>query len=467
MRNPSLSRGRGGTILRGVRRFTAIAFVALCLFWPKNSFAQHRRVATITIKSAWGGLSFVKPQEFVIRNDAGTFRLGDRKVESVRVEALVSALDEPAEAKPDVGGLGITPAWLAEHEAHAELESHIDFDHANQAQRDLFHRSFNDAALLNTVLRDIFSGGRTDDDSSVEVAVTFEDGSSQSATAHGCFEFVLPWRFSGNGTVAFNADISRAVAALMPKKAVNRERLVGGAFDGELADAVMENIKYEWNVVDAENQVAGVLTRLRSAYVVETAEVNPFDHPEYGREPGSNQPDETNLHATLTREGFPENVTDELVLADNNGDVKGVEEFLRSGSKYESLALSVPILKDFIRWHVNVPVRIVYVHDESFGDKAMQVFAADMHAIGKDTLVLDVKAKQADIALVIIDISYFEAYWLVFPDKHMILWRYGGGSDGLIIWPADDFRVKRCSEYQPVSGGCIGAVISADGNLVK
>jgi hypothetical protein len=109
----------------------------------------------------------------------------------------------------------------------------------------------------------------------------------------------------------------------------------------------------------------------------------------------------------------------------------------------------------------------VYVHDESFGDKAMQVFAADMHAIGKDTLVLDVKAKQADIALVIIDISYFEAYWLVFPDKHMILWRYGGGSDGLIIWPADDFRVKRCSEYQPVSGGCIGAVISADGNLVK
>jgi hypothetical protein len=106
------------------------------------------------------------------------------------------------------------------------------------------------------------------------------------------------------------------------------------------------------------------------------------------------------------------------------------------------------------------------VHDSSFGDKALRVFTNDMHAIGKDNLSGEVKAQQSQITLLITGIEHAESYWLLFPDKHMILWRYGGPS-GLLNWKQADFSTTRCSEYQGVVGGCVGAVVSPDGVLSR
>jgi hypothetical protein len=95
------------------------------------------------------------------------------------------------------------------------------------------------------------------------------------------------------------------------------------------------------------------------------------------------------------------------------------------------------------------------VHDFSFGDKALRVFTNDMHAIGKDNLIEEAKTHQSEITLLITGIEHAESYWLVFPDKHMVLWRYGGPS-GLLDWTQADFSANRCSEYQGVTGGCGG-----------
>jgi hypothetical protein len=252
----------------------------------------------------------------------------------------------------------------------------------------------------------------------------------------------------------------------MPKNAADHERLAGQGFDADVAEYVMRYIEDDWKLLDTENKVGELLATIRSAYIVERAEINPYHHPEYGTEWSGNQPHETNLHATIRRASAPSNLSVALVLQYTEGKVDGVEEFLRSGGKYESLALSVPWLNQYIQEHFKIPIRVSYVHNNSMGDKAMRVFAADMHAIGKDELVPQVREMQPEISLLITGIMYHESYWLVFPDGHMILWRYGSLS-GLLNWKPENFRTKDCSEYQGVTGGCVGAVVSPDGTLLN
>jgi hypothetical protein len=121
---------------------------------------------------------------------------------------------------------------------------------------------------------------------------------------------------------------------------------------------------------------------------------------------------------------------------------------------------------DYVREHDKVPVRISYVHTASFGDKSFKVFAGDMHKLGRDELIQEVRSKQSEITLLMTGITYAESYWLLFPDKHVILWRYNGPS-GLLKWRSSDFRTGECSGYEEPSGGCVGANIDSGGNLTR
>jgi hypothetical protein len=146
----------------------------------------------------------------------------------------------------------------------------------------------------------------------------------------------------------------------------------------------------------------------------------------------------------------------------NGSETEGVDRFLQNGSRYEDLVLSSPLFEEYIRLHPHTPVWISYVYDASFGNKAMRVFAADMHAIGKDDVVPPVRTQQSEIALVMVG----GAYWILFPDKHLLLWRFDG-QNGLLNWKPETFAFRRCSDYPPVWGGCVGAEISADGKQVQ
>ncbi len=280
------------------------------------------------------------------------------------------------------------------------------------------------------------------------------------------YEFMLPWKLTRHEETTYNANISRAVAALMPEKTTNRERLAGAGFNDALADAVMRYVENDWKLLDAENRAGGALADIRGAYAIVAAEINQYHHPEYGVEWSAKQRRETNLHASLRKAAFPPNVVDALVLPYQNDRIEGVDNFLRSVEKYEALVFSIPWLQDYIREHPRVPIRVSYVHDASFGDRAMKVFAADMHAMGKNEVVRDVRALKSQLALLITGTTYAESYWLVFPDKHMMLWRYGGPS-GLLKWAPENFPAGRCSAYHPVSGGCAGVVVSRDGALAE
>lgn len=92
------------------------------------------------------------------------------------------------------------------------------------------------------------------------------------------------------------------------------------------------------------------------------------------------------------------------------------------------------------------------VHDKSLSDKALQNFAADMHALGKDKLVNEVRQVQSQVA--VLNVSYGD-WWLVLPDRRMILWRYESVI-GLLGWKKSDFSAQECTDYQANNGGCVG-----------
>jgi hypothetical protein len=140
--------------------------------------------------------------------------------------------------------------------------------------------------------------------------------------------------------------------------------------------------------------------------------------------------------------------------------VTGLEDLARLASDYTTTALSPRWFRDFLASHpTRVELRLV--NGRSFSEKAMATFESDMKALGKDSLAATVKASREGVALIIVE---WYGYWLVLPDKTMVLWRFDVPS-GLLKWTPADIAAKDCASFGPVARHCAGAIVSAEGNL--
>jgi hypothetical protein len=341
------------------------------------------------------------------------------------VQSLAAALSAAPLTKLDMTSLSITDEWLT-----SKVESQWSSVRARAtetSQEKLFRKSFTNLNLIANVLPRILPSLRSPDISDYlafcKVEVVFNDGSKLSDESYSYDVFMLPWSMKGD-RITYNADISRAIAALLPDESVNKSTLAGDEkLASQLTYAVMASIEREWNLLVPEAHAGEALKTLRTVYEVITADLTPYVPPEYRINIDSGALEEMSLLAAVRKSNFPSNLTDALVLRYADKKVEGVDEFLRSAAKYEDLALSVPWLNDYIRDNPHSAVRISYIHDKSFGDNAMGAFAADMKLLGREDLIEQVKSQQADIALLLINDTSMESYWLLFPDKHMMLWR--------------------------------------------
>jgi hypothetical protein len=446
----------------------ALLGLTLFNFSPGPLYAQNPDVKQILIHSAWGGLGKPASVELNIVSDGHEFRLGHKGIDAAFVQAFITALRQPAIIEPSLDNLGLTHEWLASNHnwpnSMYEGGPHTGADN----QREYYRHRFEDPKFISKLLPQIFHSFHTDDYPGVNIQVDFADGTTEFVSSHAQAAFMLPWKVeTSNATFeTYNASISRALAALMPKKAVNRERIAGEGLTEAIKEAADRALEPELNRLDAMNRAEAALAEVKTRYSIGEAEINSFHHPEYGIAWADGQPHETNLHLELMRGDFPPNVTDAVVLEFRDGKVLNVDQFMSSMSKYEGLALSVEWLSAYLLRHKNVPIRISYVHDLSIGAKAMSVFAADMGAIHRDDLVREVAAHQSEAALLITGRTYAESYWIVLPVKRMVLWRYNGPS-GLLKWKPSDFPTSECADYGVPFGGCVGAAISPDGDLIK
>lgn len=444
---------------------TILRVLLLVLLTVPISVGQAQKsVKAIEIRTGWGGLGAPQKNVVTIQRKGDEFISNGRSVSADKVQALVSALLAAPVTKPELTNLGITTEWLKTNVASQKPRAWAQATATTAKQQQMFNNAFTDVAVIEKALPSLFTYTKFDDYPGASVDVVFEDGSTLGAESHSYYVFMLPWKVSDPKTDTYNAAISRAVSALLPGNSVNKERLAGNGLAEQLTESVMRSIEREWNLLGSDERAGQALEKLRTTYEVVTAELTPYHHPEYGTATYKGEPEEMNLHASVRKDTFPPNVDYALVLRYANGKVEGVDEFLHSAQKYEKLALSVAWLNKYIHDNPRVEFRISYVHNQSFGDKAMRVFTADMKLRGREDLIEQVKPQQADVVLLIVGNTYSESYWLLFPDKHMMLWRYGGPS-GLLKWTRNDFDKGQCSEYENNYGGCSGREVTADGTL--
>jgi hypothetical protein len=441
----------------------ALTAFCLLLLFVSSCRAQQSRIVKVTIESKWGGLGTPSQTEVLVTRDGDGYRSKHKRIDARTIESLESALSEPTIAAPELQNLGINQTWLDANAIPAVEKSSGSFENAAPNQKSLYQNSFTNESLIGQVVPNLFNFSRSDDYPSAKVELTLEDGSTASALSTSQYLFMLPWRVkrSGEEITTYNADVSRAIAALMPKNATNRSRIAGDGLDVDLAEAIMRHIEKDWKLLNVENRVGGTLTTLRAKYTVESADINPYHGVAYGVAWKDKQPHEENLHVVLRQASFPPSFSESAIFLYRDGKVSGTEDFLLNAGKYEELVFSVPWLKSLAAEYPAYKIELFWVHDRSFSEKAMSLFAADMNAMGKSVLVDEVRAEQDKIAL--ITIRYGD-YWLVLPDKKMVLWRYTSVS-GLLNFKSSDFPFRRCSEYNGVTGGCVGAVILPDGTI--
>lgn len=445
--------------------FANLILLILCAF----VFAQTREVKEIKINSSWGGLGTPQKSELIIAHKPKGYYAGGDRVEKHLVDNLLGAIDEPEIKKFELANLGITQEWL-DANAQAGIEDYAAsyFSMSAPKQKQLYLSSFKNLQFIEKIIPKVLNGGWTDDYPSFGVEITEADGTKIIVGSDEQPEFMLPWEIVRNGktTRTYNANISRALVALLPKKFANRDRLSGKYLRQNLAVQVTREIKDQWNYLDVENKAGGTLNTLQENYKVISAEINSNHGVDFGEEWGKDKTPETNVHMLLRKNDFPNNFAVNLKLTLQNEKVENLDIFQSKINKYQDLVFSVGWLKNFIETK-NLSVELRFIKNRSFSEKAMKRFAADMNKIGRSALVLQVERQQENIALIGVGggLEYYQSYWLVLPDKKVILWRYRIAF--LLNWGEKDFETKECTDEISAGLKCVGAVISPGGIILS
>jgi hypothetical protein len=391
-------------------------------------------------------------------------RTSEDTVSSQSVVALLTALQAPVIGSPELSNLGISHAWLASRSEDAAKRVGNLGEPNDAQQRRFFEKSFTDLALINRLLPQIVGASWTDDPVWVHVSIEFASGDHWTAETTSQPAFMLPWTCKGRGTTirSFNADVSRAVAALLPKGAINRSRLAGDGLEDLVVRAVEPAIKQRWQQIGAEDKAGNALAVLRQRYQIRRSEVSDHIGLAYGPDQYHDSPHETNLQADVRLASFPTNLTVATVFPIENGNAVGLDNFMHVGAKYEQLVLANPWIMASLRKHSDLGAWLMFVKDASMSEKAVRIFTADMHALGRDDLSQDVSAHRDEVSL----LNYYGNELIIFPDHHAIVWRWGPYRE-LFSWSASSLKTQRCEEYATVTEGCTAAVIDPNGNLKK
>jgi hypothetical protein len=457
---------------------TAIAF--LIAIWLSVPLAQALQVESITVDSAWGGLGKPSHSTLLIRREADHYLADGRVIRQVQVTALLDAIGQPTLPTPNAGNLGLTRQWLREHEDQAgDHANYIDYKAGSKQQRELFISAFTDERTIQQRLNSIYGSFHTDDYPHITINLKFVDGSSFEIRSNSQHPFMIPWELSRNAvvTATYNGHISEALVDLLPAGFTNRNALTSGdqyadGLAAELAACTGTEVKAKWESLGAQSKAGNALESLKQTYEIRRSDVNSFHNLDFGKEWTGGSPHEENLEADLWRPGFPHNFVVGAFLLRRDGRTEGAEDLTRKSESYEHLVLSIDWLREFWNTHPDEHARVFYVHGVSLTDKGMKTFAADMKATGRQDLIPKVRAVQDQAVLIETStrsyaLEYGQGdYWIVLPDKSVILWRWQS-LDHILRWKPVTFPVHECTDYGTVTGGCSGVTISEQGNITR
>jgi hypothetical protein len=453
-----------------LRTMRLIAFaVAILAMTPLH--AQVARIQSVALHSQWGGLGEPGRSDLLIQLQDGQYAANGRIIPIEKITALIEAIESPRVAEPDPENLGITTQWLQSHvEDAARYATYLDYQAGYPDQQDLFRTAFTNERTIQARLKSLYQSFHTDDYPHISVQLSFDDGELLTVCSDSQHAFMVPWKVTrgGNSTETYNANISRAIFALLPAKFTNREDLTdeepyATGLLQELASGAGMEVKTRWEALGAQHKAGDALESLKRTYQVRRADVNSYHDLDFGKEWKDGRPHEENLHVDLWRPGAPENFVVDAILLHNGQQTEGVNDLLEKSGAYEQLVLSVGWLKKYLDDHPGDHAWLFYVHGRSLTEKGMRIFAADMKAAGREDLISTVSAVQDKAAL--LETGAGE-YWIILPDKSAILWRWQSLSN-VLLWKPKDFPTHECTEYGTATGGCSGTLVSSEGKIVQ
>jgi len=220
-----------------------LILILFLLLFIQPAFAQTENISSIKITSKWDGLGPTSKSELLVKQKKGNFSGKGVTITAEQVTDLLKAL-EISDKKLTPSDFGITREWLAANAEKALQEySRIDA----QAEKDLFIKSFCDLQFIEKVYLGLLRGAWTDDYPGFEMEIVKKDGSRIKVSSERQNVFMIPWAVERPGQVqeVSDPDLSRAIAALLPEKFTNKERIGGARLLRDLTGIVTRQMREE------------------------------------------------------------------------------------------------------------------------------------------------------------------------------------------------------------------------------
>ncbi len=402
----------------------------------------------------------------IIRQGGDFVRSDGAKISPDRIQALLDSLDSPPLPKAQMPNLGISGDWLAT-QAESTVGAYIKPWPVKPArnQIDLLTNAFKDSHRIEKLLPSLYSGFHTDDYPNIELTIQ-GDGKKRVIASHSQYPFMIPWeiRSEGGTSETFNAEISRCLLPLLPRKTLNRGRISGEWLNHALIDTIFRSVKADWDRLEVMNKLPGVLERIQEKFEVISAEFDIDRSFDAGLNGGSSY-----LQCNLHPKNAPERFNISATLAYRKGQVEKLESFLSAVDGYCSLVQSIPwltkhlaipppepdpnqmfsalnteklqhlrrqmldqalgdpaLMKHLTLMRAGELVKLRLVGDRSLSPFALKTFCEDMKILGREDLARDVTHAQKEVALLNVGWSGWGCFILILPDKRTIFWRLKG-----------------------------------------
>lgn len=203
---------------------------------PQQSGVDFREIKVLTIHAKHMGWGTVETNLTLWRHEDRFIGEGHAVPEAVVFNLLAAMQRRPLD-KIDPGNLGLTPEWVATNRtrlltAFGGQEENTVFPRASARQRAWLTNALLDVEILGDLVRGSIYSHHTDD--YPEIHLVFSRGDTEVARVESWAQhtFMVPWAvvWGTNKHTSYDAEISRAVANLLPNGFLHRKRIQGDLF---------------------------------------------------------------------------------------------------------------------------------------------------------------------------------------------------------------------------------------------
>jgi hypothetical protein len=441
-----------------MRSYSVLLFALLFIDLSPASFGQINDAAAIEINSAWTGMAPASESKLSIEEKSGQYYRDGKRVNKRLIDSLQQEIEAPIFI-PSIENLGITQTWLRSN-AESALPERLKKSH--QSEKDLFIAAFQDIKLIEKLLPEILGGGWTDDYPNFDLQIKRKDGSSVIVHSSRQNIFMIPFAISENGKTRFsyNANLSRAIASLLPEKFTNLERLSGTDLSHRIAERVMLEIKEKLNWLETRNTIGTELAQLEGRYTLKKTAISGITSVDVGTVDYSTERF-FRWNAELHRKDLPDNIIIGVSLPYENNKLTNFNLFLSKIDSMVGLVLSVKWFTKYLSEHPDTTTEIRFVTDRSMSPKAVGYFVKTLKGLKADGLAARVQDQLSESVFVEVSEHGGWSRWVVLPNGKMILFDFQG--DKVLKWRLEDFVTQ--IRYDTKDWHMSKAVISPAGEI--